>query len=97
MFCLEINLLMQFTESIAVCFGNRNVFAWGTMLQAGRSRVRVPVRSLNVFNLLNPSSRTMVVGVDSAWIEWVPGIFMKDKVRPARKADNLAAIYGPII
>jgi hypothetical protein len=29
-----------------------------TMLQAGRSRVLVPIRTLNVFNLPNPSGRT---------------------------------------
>jgi hypothetical protein len=33
------------------------------MLQAGRSQVRVPMRLLNfVFNLPNPSSRTMALG-----------------------------------
>jgi hypothetical protein len=32
------------------------------MLQAGRSGVRVPMRSLDFFNLLNPSSRTMALG-----------------------------------
>jgi hypothetical protein len=38
-----------------------NVVGWGTMLQAGRSRVRVPMRWI-FFNLLNPSSRTMALG-----------------------------------
>jgi hypothetical protein len=33
-----------------------------TMLQAGRSRVRFPMRSLDLFNLPNPSSRTMALG-----------------------------------
>jgi hypothetical protein len=32
------------------------------MLQAGRSRFRFPKRSLNFFNLLNPSSRNMALG-----------------------------------
>jgi hypothetical protein len=32
------------------------------MLQAGRSRDRIPMRSLDVFQLLNPSSRTMALG-----------------------------------
>jgi hypothetical protein len=31
------------------------------MLQAGRSRVRLPMRSLNFFNLPNPSSHTMAL------------------------------------
>jgi hypothetical protein len=34
-----------------------SVVGWGTMLKAGRSRVRVPIRSLNFFSLPNPSSR----------------------------------------
>jgi hypothetical protein len=32
------------------------------MLQAGRSRVRIPMRSLDFFNWPNPSSCTMVLG-----------------------------------
>jgi hypothetical protein len=32
------------------------------MLQAGRSRVRFPMRLLDFFNLPNPSSRTMDLG-----------------------------------
>jgi hypothetical protein len=32
------------------------------MLQAGRSQVRVPMRSLDIFNILNPSSHTMALG-----------------------------------
>jgi hypothetical protein len=32
------------------------------MVQAGRSRVRIPMRYLDFFNLPNPSSRTMALG-----------------------------------
>jgi hypothetical protein len=32
------------------------------MLQAGKSGVRFPMRSLNIFNLPNPSSRIMSLG-----------------------------------
>jgi hypothetical protein len=35
-----------------------SVVGWGTMLQAGRSRVQVPMKSLDIFNCPNPSSRT---------------------------------------
>jgi hypothetical protein len=38
-----------------------SVVAWGTMVQAGRSRVRVPMK-LIFFNLPNPSSSTMALG-----------------------------------
>jgi hypothetical protein len=30
-------------------------------------------------------------------IEWVPGIFLAGKGRPVRKADNLTAIFEPIV
>jgi hypothetical protein len=39
-----------------------SVGGWGTTLQAGRSRVRVPMRWIFFFNLPNPSGRTMVLG-----------------------------------
>jgi hypothetical protein len=35
---------------------------WGTMLQAGRSRVRFQMRSLDLLHWPNPSSRTMTLG-----------------------------------
>jgi hypothetical protein len=38
-----------------------SVVRWGTVLQAGRSRVRFTMRSLDFFNLPNPSSRTMAL------------------------------------
>jgi hypothetical protein len=47
-----------------------SVVGWGTMLQAGRSRVRFPMR-LDFFSLPNPSSRTMALQQ-----KLVPGIFL---------------------
>jgi hypothetical protein len=38
-----------------------SVVGWGTMLQAGRSRVRVPMRWIFI-NWPNPSSRNMALG-----------------------------------
>jgi hypothetical protein len=43
------------------CGARGNVVGWGTMLQAGRSRFRFPMRSLLLFNWPNPSSRTMAL------------------------------------
>jgi hypothetical protein len=42
-------------------FLRSSVVGGGTMLQAGRSRVRNPMRSENFVSLPNPSSRTMAV------------------------------------
>jgi hypothetical protein len=39
-----------------------SVDGWGTKIQAGKSRVRVPMRLLHFFNIPNPSSWTMVLG-----------------------------------
>jgi hypothetical protein len=66
------------------------------MLQAGMSPVRFPMRSLDIFNLLNPFSRTMALG----WTESLTEMSIRNlhggKVRPALKADNLTAICEPI-
>jgi hypothetical protein len=40
-----------------------SVVGWGTMLQARRSLVRFPMRSLNILNLSDPSSRSMTLGL----------------------------------
>jgi hypothetical protein len=39
-----------------------SVVGWGTILQVGRSRVRLPMRSLDFFNWPKLSSRTMALG-----------------------------------
>jgi hypothetical protein len=46
-----------------------SVVGWGTAIQAGRSRIQFPMRSL-------PSSRTVTVGSTQHLTEWVPGIFL---------------------
>jgi hypothetical protein len=57
------------------------------VLQAGRSPVRFP-DEVDFFNLPNPSSRTMALGSTQPLTEI-------SKKRPARRADNFAAIYEP--
>jgi hypothetical protein len=64
------------------------------MLQAARSPVRVP-DELDFFNLSNPSSRTMAVWSTQPLIEMSTRNIPGGKKRPARRADNLAAIYEP--
>jgi hypothetical protein len=64
------------------------------MLQAGRSPVRVS-DEVDFFNLSNPSSRTVVLGLTQPLTEMSTSNFPGGKKRPARKVDNLAAIYEP--
>jgi hypothetical protein len=63
------------------------------MIQAGTSRDRVPMMSLNFFlNLSNPSSRTIALKLTQPLTE-----MSEATARPARKADNLTAIYEPTV
>jgi hypothetical protein len=64
------------------------------MLQTGRSLVRIP-DEVDFFNLLNPSSRTMVLGLTQPLTEMSTRNLPGGKKRPARRADNLAAICEP--
>jgi hypothetical protein len=66
------------------------------MLQAGRSRVRVPKRWI-FFNLPNPSSRTMALGSTQPLTEMSTRKLPGDKGRPALKADNITAICESIV
>jgi hypothetical protein len=64
------------------------------MLQAGRSPVQVP-DEVDFFNLPNPSSHTMALGLTQPLTEMSTMNIPGDKKRPARRADTLAAIYEP--
>jgi hypothetical protein len=64
------------------------------MLQAGRSPVRIP-DEVDFFNLSNPSSRTMTLGSTQPLTEMSTRNLPGGKMRPARGADNLAAICVP--
>jgi hypothetical protein len=67
------------------------------MLLAGRSQVRFPLRSLDIFNLPNPSSRTMALVSTEPLTEMSTRNLHGGKGRPARKAENLTAICEPIV
>jgi hypothetical protein len=64
------------------------------MLQAERLPVRIPDQ-VDLFNLPNPSSRTMALGSTQPLAEMSTGNLPWGKKRPASRADNLAAIYEP--
>jgi hypothetical protein len=62
------------------------------MLQAGKSQVRVP-DELDFFSLPNLSSNTMNLGSTQPLTKRSTRNLPGGKKRPARRADNLAAIY----
>jgi hypothetical protein len=66
------------------------------MLQAGRSPVRV-LDELDFFNLPKPSSRIMALGSTQPLTEMSTRNLSGGKKRPARRTDNLAAIYEPYV
>jgi hypothetical protein len=66
------------------------------MLQSGRSRFRVPMRSLDFFNLPNPFRRTMDLGSTQSLTEMSTRNLPGCKGWPAHKAD-LTAICEPIV
>jgi hypothetical protein len=76
------------------CGARGSVLGWGTMLQTGRSPVRIP-DEVDFFNLPNPSSRTMTLGSTQPLTEMSTRKLPGSKKRPARRAENLAAIYEP--
>jgi hypothetical protein len=69
---------------------------WGTMPQAGKSRVRVSVRWI-FFDSPNPSSRTMALGSTEPLTEMSTRNHPGSKGRPAHKADNLSTICEQIV
>jgi hypothetical protein len=67
------------------------------MLQVRRSRVRFLMRSLDFFNLHNPSSCTMALGLTHPLREMSTRNLPGGKGRPARKAETLTAVCEPIV
>jgi hypothetical protein len=66
------------------------------VLQAGGSRVRFPMWSLDFSNLLNTSSRTMTLGSNQPLTEMNTRNIPEVKGRPTRKAE-VTVICEPIV
>jgi hypothetical protein len=64
------------------------------MLQAGKLRVRIPIRSLDFFNCSNPSSALLPWG---RLTEMSISNLRRGNGREARKADNLSPICESIV
>jgi hypothetical protein len=62
------------------------------MLDARRSPVQIP-DEVDIFNLPNPSSRTMALGSTQPPTEMSTSNLPGGKKQPACRADNFAAIY----
>jgi hypothetical protein len=62
------------------------------MLPAGRSRVRLPMRALDILQRPNPSSRIMALASTQSLSEISTRNLPGGKGLPARKADNLSDI-----
>jgi hypothetical protein len=73
-----------------------SVVGRGTMLQAGRSLVRVP-EQVDFFNLPNPSSRNMVLGTAQPLTDMSTRNLPGGKKRPAPRGDKFVAICEPIV
>jgi hypothetical protein len=70
---------------------------WGDMLKAVRSRARFRMRSLQFFNLSNPSNHIMTLGFTQPLRETSIRNPSGGKKRPARKADSLNPTSEPKI
>jgi hypothetical protein len=88
MFNVKFLFIQQYVGARGIVVGR------GTLLQAGKSPVRVP-DELDFLNLLNPSSRTMALGSTQPLTEISTRNLSEGKKRPALRADKLAAICVP--
>jgi hypothetical protein len=93
-------------DSVAKLWNNHTVtLNWGGMRQHSWLRHSATSRKVaglspdevDFFNLSNPSSRTMALGSTQPLTERSTRNLPGGKERPAHKADNLTAIFEPIV
>jgi hypothetical protein len=83
----------QSTYELGAC--GRGV-GWGTMLQAGRSRVRLPMGVIRFFNWPDPSSCTMAMCLTRPQTEMSTRSLPGSETQPTHKADNLNSILSQL-
>jgi hypothetical protein len=86
---MYVNIFKHFLMTLGT---HGSILGWGTMLQAGRSPVRVPYE-VDFFNLHNLSSHTMALGSTQPLTKMSTRNLPGGKKWPACRADNIAAIY----
>jgi hypothetical protein len=74
-----------------------SVIMWGTMLTSWKEPSSSPDEVIGFFNWRSPSSRTMALGSTQPLKEISTRNLPGGKDSPARKANNLTAIYEPIV
>jgi hypothetical protein len=78
-----------------------SILCWGQYihpyLRFGGTRIRLRVRSLDFFNLPNPSIRTMALESTQPLTEMSTRNLPGSKERPVRMADNLTTICEPTV
>jgi hypothetical protein len=90
-------LLPFFTTAEQLVSMGHAVVGWGLVLQAGGSRVRFPIKSLDFFNWRNPSRRIMALGVDSQgngpiqYVETCPDSFFTVRVHTTKSTVKILA------
>jgi hypothetical protein len=87
-------IIRIFLYSLRFFVVRSSIFGWGAMIQVGRSRVRIPMRSLDFcFSLLFPSRRTTAPVSTQPLTEMCTRNLSWGKGLPAHKAGSLTAIF----
>jgi hypothetical protein len=92
----QFAVLFTFTSKHNYTRARNSVVGWGTMLQAGRSPVRVPDKVIGFFNWPSPSRRTTALGSTQLLTEMSTRNLPGAKDAAGAKDDNLTAICEPI-